>query len=100
MAIFLSELSETATSGERAFFNRIQSIFAEVNHMIGYFEPDIGGLHPDFLLISPKFGITIVELKDYSESYLKTISKTGKWERLRGNNIKLINNPFDQLHQY
>ncbi len=100
MAIFLSEPSETATSGERAFFNRIQSIFAEENHVIGYFEPDIGGLYPDFLLISPKFGITIVELKDYSGSFIKTISKTGKWERLKGDNIKLIENPFDQLHQY
>lgn len=102
MANFLSEPSEIATSGERTFFNRIQSIFTEENHIIGYFEPDLGGLHPDFLLLSPKYGIIIVELKDYSEKYLKTgnISKTGKWERLKGDNIKRLDNPFDQLHQY
>jgi superfamily I DNA and RNA helicase len=100
MANFLSEPPETATSGEKTFFSRIQEIFPEENHIIGYFEPDIGGIHPDFVLLSPKFGIIIVEIKDYSEKYLKTITKAGKWERLKGNNIQLIPNPYDQIHQY
>lgn len=57
MANFLSEPPESATSGEKAFFSRIQSIYPEENHIIGYFEPDIGGLHPDFVLLSPNLGI-------------------------------------------
>lgn len=100
MANFLSEPSEEATSGERIFFNRIQNIYAEENHIIGYFEPDIGGKHPDFVLLSPKFGIVIVEIKDYSEKYLKTVSKAGKWERLKDESITLIDNPFDQIFKY
>ncbi|MFW9874501.1 MAG: hypothetical protein ACFFG0_15450 [Candidatus Thorarchaeota archaeon] len=55
MVNFLSEPPETATRRERAFFNRIQTIYLEEKHIIGYFEPDIGGLHPDFVLLSPKF---------------------------------------------
>ncbi|MFX1462802.1 MAG: NERD domain-containing protein, partial [Promethearchaeota archaeon] len=100
MANFLSEPLETATSGERAFFNRIQSIFPEEDHIIGYFEPDIGSLHPDFVLLSPKFGVIIAEIKDYSEKYLKEIPKAGKWEQLREEGIVLIDNPFDQIYQY
>ena len=100
MANFLSEPPESATSGERAFFTRIQSIYPEGNHIIGYFEPDIGGLHPDYVLFSPEFGIVIVEIKDYSERYLKEISKSGKWERLKDERITFIENPFEQIYQY
>jgi hypothetical protein len=49
----------------------------------------------------PRFGIIIVEIKDYSEKFLKAIPKAGKWERLKGNNtVLLIDNPFDQIYQY
>lgn len=100
MANFLSEPPESATSGEKSFFSRIQSIYPEENHIIGYFEPDIGGLHPDYVLLSPNFGIIISEIKDYSERYLKEISKSGKWERLKDEKSTFIENPFDQINQY
>ncbi|MFW9830096.1 MAG: NERD domain-containing protein, partial [Candidatus Thorarchaeota archaeon] len=100
MANFLSEPPETATSGERAFFNRIQSIYPEENNILGYFEPDIGGLHPDYVILSPMFGVIIAEIKDYSEKYLKTIPKAGKWEWFKYEGIELIDNPFDQIYQY
>ena len=100
MADFLSKPPLTATAGERAFYNRIKSIFLGENHVLGYFDPDIGGIHPDFLLLSPKYGIMIIEIKDYSEKYLKTISKTGKWEWLKDEKIVSLDNPFDQIYQY
>ena len=100
MANFLSDPPETATDGEKEFFSRIQSVFPEENHIIGYFEPDIGGLHPDYVLLSPDFGILVVEIKDYSERYLKEISKSGKWESLKDENSIFIENPFDQINQY
>ncbi len=100
MVNFLSEPPSTATAGEKAFYNRINSIFIEEDHVLGYFEPNIGDIYPDFLLLSPKYGVLIVEIKDYSEKYLKTMSKTGKWEMLKDEKKKLITNPFDQIHQY
>ena len=100
MANFLSQPPLTATDGERAFYNRIAHGFIGEDHILGYFEPDIGGIHPDFLLLSPKYGIIIVEIKDYSEKYLRTISKSGKWEWLKHEKQILINNPFDQIYQY
>ena len=59
MANFLSKSPSTANKGERLFYNRIEQVFAEENHLIGYFELYIGDLHPDFVLISPKCGIII-----------------------------------------
>jgi len=100
MANFLSQPPLMATAGERAFYNRINSVFIGEDHLLGYFEPDIGGIHPDFLLLSPKYGVIIVEIKDYSEKYLKTISKSGKWEWLKHEKLVLLDNPFDQIYQY
>ena len=100
MANFLSQPPLTATDGERAFYNRIKNVFLGEDHILGYFEPDIGGIHPDFLLLSPKYGVIIVEIKDFSEKYLKTISKSGKWEWLKHEKLVLLDNPFDQIYQY
>jgi hypothetical protein len=102
MADFLSKppLTEATTSGERAFYNRVKHCFIGESHIIGYFEPDIDGLHPDFLLLSPKYGIFIVEVKDYSEKYLTKIPKSGRWEWLKHGEPTSISNPFDQVYQY
>ncbi|MFX1435380.1 MAG: NERD domain-containing protein, partial [Promethearchaeota archaeon] len=100
MANFLSKPPSTATDGERMFYNRIANFFDQQNHVIVYFEPYIGDLHPDFLILSPQYGILIVEIKDYSESYLKSTPKTGKWERLKDKKLIFLDNPFDQLYQY
>jgi len=100
MANFLSKPPSIATKGERLFYNRIESVFAEQDHLICYFEPYIGDLHPDFVLLSPKYGIIIAEIKDYSGEYLTAVSKSGKWEHLKDEELKFIDNPFDQLYQY
>ena len=96
----LNKPPTTATQGERSFFNRIEYHFEENNNVIGYFEPDIGGLHPDFLLLSPDFGVIVVEIKDYSPKNLLTIAKSGNWETLDDNKKISISNPFDQIYQY
>lgn len=100
MANFLSIPPSTATEGERKFYFRFEQVFFQENHLIGYFEPYIGDLHPDFVLISPKYGVIIAEIKDYSAEYLKTIPKSGKWERLKHDKTILLQNPFDQVYQY
>jgi len=101
MAKILSKPKSNATSGERSFYNRIKHYFSEDNDVFIYFEPNIDGLHPDFLLLSPKYGVIIIEVKDYSSKYIKTAAKTGKWQYIDDNNqVKAISNPFDQIYQY
>ena len=96
----LNKPPPTAMQGERAFYNRIEYFFEENNNVFSYFEPDIGGLRPDFILLSPKFGVIIVEIKDYSPDNLINIHKSGKWEKLGDGKQVLITNPFDQIYQY
>ena len=88
----LNKPPKTATSGERSFFSRVQEIFSEKDAMIGYFEPDIGGLRPDYLLLSPFFGVVVVEIKDYSPNELVTITKSGNWKKklLKNQIIKIL----------
>ncbi len=47
----LNKTPPTATSGEKSFFKRVNDFINETPNTIGYFEPDIGGLHPDFLIL-------------------------------------------------
>jgi superfamily I DNA/RNA helicase len=100
MVTILSEPSENATEGEKLFFNRISQVFENDTSLIAYYEPDINGLHPDFLLLSPIYGIIIIEIKDYSEHTLSLIPRTGKWEMLKNDEMLAIENPFDQIYQY
>lgn len=101
MVKILSEPSEISTYGERKFFRRIKDVFENTDHLIVYTEPVVKGLHPDYLLLSPKYGIIIIEVKDYSPKKIKTIAKTGKWQYItKTGEIKDYTNPFDQLYHY
>jgi len=100
MVQFLSKPSKNATQGERFFYNRLDQVFADKDDIIVYFEPDIIGLHPDVLILSPKIGIVIVEIKDYTEQFLKNAPKTGGWEYIQDEKVITISNPFDQMYQY
>ncbi len=96
----LNKPPPTATAGERSFFNRVKQTFSDEKKVIGYFEPDVGGLHPDFLLLSPDFGVIVAEIKDYSPIGLSSVPKSGSWEKLEVDKTISLDNPFDQLHQY
>ncbi|MEJ2250003.1 MAG: NERD domain-containing protein [Candidatus Lokiarchaeota archaeon] len=100
MVKFLSKPNSNSTSGERSYFNRIEEFFSDYDKELVYFEPELNGFRPDFLQISPQFGVIITEIKDYSEKSLATVSKSGSWEMIRDNERVYISNPFDQLYQY
>lgn len=100
MATILSKPGSEATSGERSVFYRIEHVFAGEDDPIIYFEPNIGDLRPDFLILSPSFGIIIIEVKDYSERNLLEVCKTGYWQSLQDLEKKSIQNPFDQIYKY
>jgi len=97
----LNKPTSNATSGERSFFARVETFIEKYNNeIIGYIEPEIGGFRPDFLLLSPSFGVVVVEIKDYLGDKLEAISKSGEWSYNKNGDIISVKNPFDQVYQY
>ena len=61
MGNFMDVLSESATKGEHTCYNYLKTIFTTKTNCYCYMEPQIGDKRPDFLLLSPEFGIVIIE---------------------------------------
>ncbi|MHA1275120.1 MAG: nuclease-related domain-containing protein [Promethearchaeota archaeon] len=78
----------------------MKEYFSKDEDTLIYFEPDIINLRPDFLILSPKFGIIVIEVKDYSPDHLRTIRKSGFWTEFVDCEEKPIDNPFEQIYNY
>jgi len=97
----LNKPSKDATYGEKLFYNRLNYIFSQRNDIICYVQPNLpSDRKPDYLLLSPNFGIIIVEIKDYKPEFLKECPKVGEWESLWNEEPKSRRNPFDQIYHY
>jgi len=79
MAKILGNLSSDSTNGEKKVFNALSAIPDEDLNLLCYYEPIIGGFHPDFILLSPKIGVIIIEIKDYLLSNILEVKKGGGW---------------------
>ncbi|MBN1802589.1 MAG: ATP-binding domain-containing protein [Candidatus Lokiarchaeota archaeon] len=96
----LNKPPPNATQGENLVFNRLDFFTNSHPEALGYVEPDIGGFRPDFLLLSPKFGVIIIEVKDYLPENLLFLNKSGGWEILQEDKKIFVKNPFDQVYNY
>ena len=73
MAITIPEtIRSSATTGERLFFRTLKTYLPD--DYIVYFEPDIQGRRPDFVIIGPDLGIVVLEVKDYTKNTLFQIN--------------------------
>ncbi|PLS01906.1 3'-5' exonuclease [Neobacillus cucumis] len=73
MAITIPEtIRSTATAGERLFFRTLKTFLPD--DYIVYFEPEIQGKRPDFVIIGPDLGIVVLEVKDYTKNTLFQIN--------------------------
>jgi hypothetical protein len=73
MAITIPEtIRSSATTGERLFFRTLKTFLPD--DYIVYFEPDIQGKRPDFVIIGPDLGIVVLEVKDYTKNTLFQIN--------------------------
>ncbi|MEW9053025.1 MAG: 3'-5' exonuclease [Neobacillus sp.] len=69
MAITIPETIRTsATAGERLFFTTLRTFLPD--DYIVYYEPEIQGRRPDFVIIGPDLGIVVLEVKDYTKKTL------------------------------
>ena len=61
----LPNLRQKLTAGERAVFELFKRKLAPAGWEI-YTQPHLNGLRPDFVLLNPKIGIAVFEVKDWN----------------------------------
>ncbi|MGH1410322.1 MAG: nuclease-related domain-containing protein, partial [Aeromonas sp.] len=84
------------TDGERyTLEQKLKKLLVDEDCFI-YVQPIINELKPDFIVIGKKFGVLIIEVKDWDDDYIQSanpnyvISKTNKKYR----------NPISQVNHY
>lgn len=100
MAKFIGLIGRNATPGEKQVYKLLSIIFRDDPEVYCYYEPLIGDEYPDFVVLSPCFGVAIIEVKDNSERTLLEAPPTGPWRIKQEKMVKSIQNPFDQVYQY
>jgi len=100
MTKFIGRLSNQSQPGERKVYNYIEKVFQDEPDTFCYYEPIVGGLYPDFIIVSPQFGVLIIEVKDYSADKLLDINTTEEWLILSNDKPDRRPNPFMQLYKY
>lgn len=87
------------TSGERRFAQRLEQLL-EDDYLCWYDVP-VGpkGLHPDFIILHPRRGILILEVKDWKLETIQQMDKTTA-TLLTADGLKREANPLEQARQY
>ncbi|WP_394234141.1 3'-5' exonuclease [Niallia oryzisoli] len=73
MAITIPEsIRSSATTGERLLFRTLKTYLPD--DYIVYYEAEIQGRRPDFVIIGPDLGLLVLEVKDYTKSTLLQVN--------------------------
>ncbi len=73
MAITIPDtIRSSATTGERLLFRTLKTYLPD--DYIVYYEPEIQGRRPDFVIIGPDLGLVVLEVKDYTRNTLLQIN--------------------------
>lgn len=64
------------TLGENKLLNKLKDIYNDcAQEVYLYIQPKINDLIPDFIIIDPQRGVSILEVKDWGISYIRSIDK-------------------------
>lgn len=87
------------TPGEKRFAYRLEQ-FLEDDYLCWYDVP-VGpkGLHPDFIVLHPRRGILILEVKDWTQDTVRKMDKSTA-DILTSQGLKTESNPLEQARQY
>lgn len=87
------------TSGERRFAERLEQNL-EDDYLLWY-DVAVGnsGQHPDFLVLHPRRGILVLEVKDWKLESIQSMDKASA-TLLLANGLKRVANPFEQARGY
>ncbi|MEJ2387459.1 MAG: 3'-5' exonuclease [Chromatiaceae bacterium] len=87
------------TGGERRLATALQSKL-EDDYLLWYDVPIGGsGFHPDFVILHPRRGLLVLEVKDWLLDNICSIDKT-RVTLLTNRGVKIVTNPFEQARAY
>jgi hypothetical protein len=89
-------LPDHATVGEKAVFNALQDLPAEV---LCYYEPVIKRRYPDFIIIDPEIGVLVIEVKGWRVGWIEEASDATVRLRQAGQ-VREDNHPLRQARKY
>lgn len=88
----------TATTGERILFQTLKNYLPD--DYIVYFEPEIHGKHPDFVILGPDIGLIILEVKDYTQSTIFQVN-SDTWSIVnKSGEHATVKSPLKQARDY
>lgn len=94
-----STCSARMTSGERRFAQRLESKLEE-NYLCWYDVPIGQSMrHPDFIVLHPKRGLLILEVKDWKRDSIQSITRSNV-VLITSDGVKHVPNPLEQARQY
>lgn len=94
-----STCASRMTSGERRFAQRLESKL-EDDYLCWYDVPVGQSMrHPDFIVLHPRRGLLILEVKDWKLDTIQSITKSDV-SLLTGTGVKRTANPLEQARQY
>ncbi|MDR6226889.1 DEAD/DEAH box helicase [Desmospora profundinema] len=99
MAVTIPEtMPKKATAGETLLFRTLKRYLTE--EYVVYYEPDIQGWRPDFVIIGPELGLLVLEVKDYTRSTLVELNPD-QWTIRNGAGEEVtVVSPLKQARDY
>jgi superfamily I DNA/RNA helicase len=92
-------IRSSATAGERLLFHTLKTYLPD--DYIVYYEPEIHGKRPDFVIIGPDLGIIVLEVKDYTQNTILQVNKDN-WVIVNSSNGQqaTVKSPLLQARDY
>ncbi|MBD2862497.1 3'-5' exonuclease [Paenibacillus oceani] len=95
MAYMVPEsIPRLATTGERLLFHTLRDHLPD--DYVVYYEPEIHGRRPDFVVIGPDLGLVVLEVKDYTRNTLHALNKDEWVLHTAAGQLETVKNPFKQ----
>ena len=96
MATIIPERPSTASAGERTLLGILARL---PDDCVAYHEPLIDGRHPDFVVIIPRLGVLVIEVKGWYAGNIRALDSDAI-QRLQDGHVVSEKSPLKQVRGY